>query len=109
MKMILVHDCINAYPDYSKPFNIYTNASECQFGAAIIQEGCPIAYFSKKLDKIQQHYNDYREGITIDYPLLKAISTNTIWWCNQHLHWPSKPHLPNSISTTISLLATVFQ
>ena len=37
-------DCLNAYPDYNKPFKIYTDASNYQLGAAIIQEGQPKAY-----------------------------------------------------------------
>jgi hypothetical protein len=36
--------------------NIYTVASDFQLGACIIQEGRPIAYFSRKLTKSQQNY-----------------------------------------------------
>ena len=56
MKAILASDCINAYPDYRYPFHIYTDASKYQLGAAIIQNGRPIAYYSRKLTEAQQAY-----------------------------------------------------
>ena len=45
------------YLDLNKPFKIYTDASEYQMGAAIIQDGHPIAYWSKKLTDLQRGYN----------------------------------------------------
>ena len=44
------------YPDYSKPFHIYTDALEYQVRAAIIQEGKPVVYFSQKLSPAQMNY-----------------------------------------------------
>ena len=49
-------DCLNAYPDYNKTFKIYTDASDYQLGAAIIQEGQPIAYWSRSLQSNQMKY-----------------------------------------------------
>ena len=46
MKAIMAFNCINVYPDYVKPFYIYTDALDYQLGAAIIQDGNPIAYWS---------------------------------------------------------------
>jgi hypothetical protein len=46
-----------AYPDFSKPFEIYTDASSMQFGAVITQDNRPIAFFSRKLFKMQQKYS----------------------------------------------------
>ena len=56
MKVIIAIECINTYPDYGCPFHIYTNASEYQMGAAIIQEGKPVAYFNKKRSPAQMNY-----------------------------------------------------
>ena len=56
VKAILAADAINAYPDYNLPFDICTDASDYQLGAAILQNGRPVAYFSRKLNKSQQNY-----------------------------------------------------
>ena len=46
-----------AYPDYSLPFDIYTDASSCQLGAVITQRGRHIAFFSRKLSETQRKYS----------------------------------------------------
>ena len=46
-----------AYPDYSKVFEVYTDASSTQLGAVITQENRPIAFFSRKLSITQQKYS----------------------------------------------------
>ncbi len=46
-----------AYPDYSKVFEIYTDASSKQLGAEITQENRLIAFFSWKLSTTQRKYS----------------------------------------------------
>ena len=46
-----------AYPDYSKPFEIYTDASASQLGAVITQNNRPLAFFSRKLSETQKRYS----------------------------------------------------
>ena len=46
-----------AYPDYSKKFNVYTDASSKQLGSVITQRNQPLAFFSRKLSTAQQKYS----------------------------------------------------
>ena len=45
-----------AHPDFSKPFVIYTDASDYQLGSVITQEGKPLAFYNRKLNKAQKNY-----------------------------------------------------
>jgi hypothetical protein len=57
VKAIIARDVALAYPDYSKEFEIYTDAASCQMGAVITQQNRPIVFFSKKLFTTQQKYS----------------------------------------------------
>ncbi len=46
-----------AYPDYSKVFEIYTDASSKQLVAVITQNNRPITFFSRKLSDTQCKYS----------------------------------------------------
>jgi hypothetical protein len=46
MCLLMAADALAAYPDHNKWFNIYTDTSDFQLVACIIQEGRPVAYFS---------------------------------------------------------------
>ena len=57
VKATIARDVSLAYPDYSKPFEIYTDGSKKQLGAVITQDNRPIAFFSRKLSETQQKYS----------------------------------------------------
>ncbi len=57
VKATIAKDVVLAYPDYSKVFEIYTDASSKQLGAVITQDNKPIAFCSWKLSDMQPKYS----------------------------------------------------
>jgi len=56
VKQMVCKETLLTYPDWSKPFDIHTDASDYQLGAVISQDGKPIAFFSRKLNSAQRNY-----------------------------------------------------
>jgi hypothetical protein len=69
MRLLMAANALAAYPDHNKRFDVYTDGSDFQLGACIIQEGRPVAYFSRKLTKSQQNYT------TMEKEMLSIIAT----------------------------------
>jgi hypothetical protein len=61
------------YPDYSKVFEIYTDASSKQLGAVIAQENRPIAFFSLKLSTTQPKYSVTKIELLAIFATLKEF------------------------------------
>jgi hypothetical protein len=57
VKATITREVVLAYPDFTKPFKIYTDASTTQPGAVITQGNKPIAFFSRKLSEVQSKYS----------------------------------------------------
>ncbi len=70
VKAAIAKETVLAYPDVLKPFEIYMNASPMQLGAMITQDNRPIAFFSRKLSKMQQKYSVTEIGGVIIKKLL---------------------------------------
>jgi hypothetical protein len=57
VKATITKEVVLAYPDFTKPFEMYTDASTMQLGSVITQGNRPIAYFSRKLSVMQTKYS----------------------------------------------------
>ncbi len=57
VKATITKEVVLAYPDFSKVFEIYTDASSKQLRAVITQDNRPIAFFSWKLSPAQRKYS----------------------------------------------------
>jgi hypothetical protein len=57
VKTTIAKEVVLVYPDFTKPFEVYTDASTKKLGAVITQENRPIAFFSRKLSGTQSKYS----------------------------------------------------
>ena len=65
----MAREAILAFPDFSKEFHIWTDASDYQLGAVICQDEKPIAFYSRKLSSAQKRYT------TGEQELLSIVET----------------------------------
>jgi hypothetical protein len=69
IKKIISKEVLLAFPNFNKPFDIYTDASKVQLGAVIIQDNKPLAFYSRKLTDAQTRYT------TTERELLSVVET----------------------------------
>ena len=55
-KAMIAKATMLAFPDFSKPFDLHTDASDYQIGSVLSQDDKPIAFFSRKLNAAQLNY-----------------------------------------------------
>ena len=56
IKQVISKETLLAFPDFNKPFHVYTDASEYQLGAVVMQDDKPIAFYSRKMNSAQRNY-----------------------------------------------------
>jgi hypothetical protein len=69
IKQKVSQETLLAFPDFEKEFHVYTDASNKQLGAVIMQEGKPLAFYSRKLSSAQTCYT------TGEQELLSIVET----------------------------------
>jgi hypothetical protein len=79
VKAKITRELVLAYPDYSKVFEIYTNALSKQLGAIVTQENRPIVFFSWKLSTTQCKYSVTKIELLAIVKTLKEFKA--MLWC----------------------------
>ena len=69
IKRSMARETLLNFPDFNKEFHIYTDASDYQLGAVIMQDDKPLAFYSRKLNKHQRRYT------TGEQELLSIVET----------------------------------
>ena len=55
-KKMLVEHATLAFPDFSKPFYLWADASDIQLGATLVQDNRPLGFYTRKLNAAQRNY-----------------------------------------------------
>jgi hypothetical protein len=69
IKRVIAKETLLSFPDFSKDFHVYTDASDKQLGAVIMQDDKPLAFYSRKLNPAQKRYT------TGEQELLSIVET----------------------------------
>ncbi len=64
VKATIAKKVVLAYPDFLKPFKIYTDASTMQLGAMRAQDNRTIAFFSRKLSEIDAAATSSKQNVS---------------------------------------------
>lgn len=75
IKEELVNPPVLALPDFSKPFEVITDASNYALGAILLQDGRPVAYESRLLSPAERNYP------THDRECLGIVHAYQVWRC----------------------------
>src|SRR4051812_47556418 len=81
LKKRLTEAPLLALPDFTKTFEIECDASGIGIGGDLMQNGCPIAYHSERVDGARLNYPIY------DKELFSLVRVLQVW---QHYLWPKE-------------------
>ena len=73
-KEMIMTEAKLAFPDFSKPFYLYTDASDIQLGATLVQDGKPLGFYTRKFNKRQHSYTVEEKELLGIVQGLKAFS-----------------------------------
>jgi transposase InsO family protein len=73
MKRVISKETLLAFPNFKKKFHIYTDASNYQLGAVIMQDDRPLAFYSRKMNTAQQRYTTGEQELLSIVEVLKEF------------------------------------
>jgi hypothetical protein len=73
MKAIMAKETLVTFPNFTKEFEIHTDASKLQLGACISQGGKPVAFYSRKLQPAQTRYTTTKRKLLLIVETLKEF------------------------------------
>jgi hypothetical protein len=75
IKNIICREVMLTLPDFSRPFHIYTDASDKQLGAVITQDEKPIVFYSRQLNSAHKRYTTGEQELLsiVDFFVSSAI------------------------------------
>ena len=86
MKAAMAQYVMIRYPDHNLPFHVYTDASDFQLGAIIMQNGAPVAFYSRKLNAAQRNYSIIAKELLSIVETLREYSTMLFGCKELHIH-----------------------
>ncbi|KAL0349659.1 UNVERIFIED_CONTAM: Transposon Tf2-11 polyprotein [Sesamum radiatum] len=92
LKRAMVTDPVLALPDMSKPFTVETDASDFALGGALMQDGHPVAFESRKLKDVERRY------LVHEKELLAVVHCLRLW---RH-YLLGSPFVVKTDNTTVS-------
>ena len=76
-KRMVAREAMLSHPNFSEPFHVHTDASDCQLGGVIMQEGKPLAFYTRKLNNAQSKCSTGEQELLSIVETLKSFE-NTL-------------------------------
>ncbi|KAE8675250.1 hypothetical protein F3Y22_tig00111689pilonHSYRG00081 [Hibiscus syriacus] len=95
IKLAMTSEPVLVLPDHTKPFEVFTDASDVAIGGVLMQEGHPVAYESRKLNETERRYTVHEKEMT-------AVARWQEFLAEFDLSLEHKPGKVNSVADALS-------